>query len=135
MIDTLTIQTGRQGLFEFTLQLEALVSRAGIQQGICNLLIKHTSASLIIQENADISARIDLENWFNRLVPERDSIYTHTFEGDDDMPSHIKSALTATTPAIPVDNGQLALGVWQGVYVWEHRHSVNSRQVVVYLGE
>jgi len=134
MVKILTVKTGRQGLFEFTDQLEALVHRSGISDGICNLLIQHTSASLIIQENADPSARIDLENWLNRLVPENDPLYTHTYEGADDMPAHIKSSLTASTLAIPIISGSLALGTWQGVYCWEHRHHSSSRKIVVHIG-
>ena len=91
------------------------------------------AASLLIQENCDDSARLDLENWLNRLVPENDPLYTHTLEGADDMPAHIKSALTATHLSIPFADGQLLLGTWQGIYVWEHRHARGSRQVVVHL--
>ena len=98
-------------------------------------MIRHTSASLTIQENADPSARQDLETWLNRLVPERDSLYTHTSEGPDDMPAHIKAALTATTLSIPIDIGRLALGTWQGIYIWEHRHRGGPRQLVVHVGE
>lgn len=134
MVTTLSVKTGRQGLFEFTRELQALVARSGISEGICSLLIQHTSASLTIQENADPSAKVDLENWLNRLVPERDALFTHTLEGDDDMPAHIKAALTSTTLSIPILNGQLALGTWQGVYCWEHRHHAGTRQIVVHIG-
>lgn len=101
---------------------------------MCTVLLQHTSASLTIQENADPSARRDLEHWLNRLVPENDSIYTHTAEGADDMPAHIKSALTPVSLSIPFEHGRLALGTWQGVYLWEHRHRGSQRQLVVYLG-
>jgi len=134
MVTTLSVKTGRQGLFEFTRELQALVARSGISEGICSLLIQHTSASLTIQENADPSAKVDLENWLSRLVPERDALFTHTLEGDDDMPAHIKAALTSTTLSIPILNGQLALGTWQGVYCWEHRHHAGRRQIVVHIG-
>lgn len=134
MVEVITVKTGRQGLFEMTAQVTALVRRSGIREGLCTLLIQHTSASLTIQENADPSARVDLENWLNRLVPERDPLYTHTFEGVDDMPAHIKAALTATTLSIPVLDGELALGTWQGIYCWEHRHHAPSRKVVVHIG-
>lgn len=134
MVSTLQIQTGHQGLFEFTRQLQALVRQSGQEEGICNLLIQHTSASLTIQENADPSAQHDLERWLNRLVPENDSLYTHTFEGADDMPAHIKAALTATTLSIPILDSSLALGTWQGVFCWEHRHNNRSRNVVVHIG-
>lgn len=134
MVDYITVKTGQQGLYEFTSQLQQLVSSAGISDGICNLLIQHTSASLTIQENADPSAKVDLENWINRLVPERDSLYTHTLEGDDDMPAHIKSALTAASLSIPVSAGRLCLGTWQGVYCWEHRHHGGQRTIAVHIG-
>lgn len=135
MVTTLSVKTGRQGLFEFTSQLQKLVAQSGISEGLCSLLIQHTSASLTIQENADSSARVDLENWMNRLVKENDPLYTHTLEGADDMPAHIKAALTSTTLSIPVLNGHLALGTWQGVYCWEHRHHAGYRQIVVHIGE
>lgn len=135
MIRHLTITTRGQGLQEFTDQLAALVRDAGIEQGLCTLFVQHTSASLLIQENADPSVRHDLEQWLNRLVQENDPLYTHRNEGPDDMPGHIKSALTATHLAIPVSGGRLALGTWQGVYLWEHRHRGGARRVVVHLSE
>lgn len=134
MVKLLTVKTGHQGLFEFTRQLQQLLDHSGVTEGLCTLLIQHTSASLIIQENADPSAKHDLESWLNRLVPERDSLYTHTLEGDDDMPAHIKSVLTSPSLSIPVLNGQLCLGTWQGVYCWEHRHCSSSRQIAVHIG-
>ncbi|WP_421862981.1 secondary thiamine-phosphate synthase enzyme YjbQ [Motiliproteus sp.] len=134
MVELLQIQTRGQGLYEFTDQLQQLARRSGIDEGLCSLLIQHTSASLTIQENADPSARHDLERWINRLVPERDPLYTHTLEGDDDMPAHIKAALTATTLSIPISNGRLLLGTWQGVYCWEHRHGNHRRSVAVHIG-
>ncbi|WP_415903694.1 secondary thiamine-phosphate synthase enzyme YjbQ [Neptuniibacter sp. QD48_55] len=134
MVKLLTVKTGRQGLYEFTRQLQQLVDQSGVNEGLCTLLIQHTSASLIIQENADPSAKHDLENWLNRLVPERDSLYTHTLEGDDDMPAHIKSVLTSPSLSIPVLNGQLCLGTWQGVYCWEHRHCSSRRHIAVHIG-
>jgi secondary thiamine-phosphate synthase enzyme len=100
---------------------------------VCTVFIRHTSASLIIQENADPSAREDLEAWFNRLVPEGDPLYTHHAEGPDDMPAHVKAALTAVSLSIPVVRGDLALGRWQGIYVWEHRRSRHERSVVVHV--
>jgi len=88
---------------------------------------------LIIQENADPSARIDLENWLNRLVPENDPLYTHTYEGPDDMPSHIKNILTSTSLAIPIERGRLCLGIWQGIYMWEHRHHPSERELCIHV--
>lgn len=134
MITTLNIQVYNQGLVEFTNEVVALVHQYGREEGLCTLFIRHTSASLLIQENADSSARYDLERWLNRLVPENDSLYTHTFEGSDDMPAHIKSALTASSLSIPIMNGRLALGTWQGIYLWEHRHYKGQRQCVAHIG-
>jgi secondary thiamine-phosphate synthase enzyme len=135
MIKILSIPTRGQGLHEFTSAVAAAVGAADVQQGLCTLFIRHTSASLLIQENADPSARHDLETWLNRLVPEDDPHYTHTLEGSDDMPSHIKAALTATSLAIPIVDGRLALGTWQGIYVWEHRRHGATRQVVVHIND
>lgn len=135
MIKILHISPSAQGLHEFTSELSAILSASHFQEGLCTLFIQHTSCSLMIQENADPSARNDLENWLNRLVSENDSLFTHTFEGPDDMPSHIKSALTATTLSIPFQNGELCLGTWQGVFLWEHRHRPGRRSVVVHLGD
>ncbi|WP_096085614.1 secondary thiamine-phosphate synthase enzyme YjbQ [Agaribacterium haliotis] len=134
MIFTLQIDVSGQGLFAFTDKVNALVRGSGLEQGLCTLFIQHTSASLLIQENYDASAQRDLEHWLNRLVPERDPLYTHTLEGDDDMPAHIKAALTASSISVPVDGGELALGTWQGIYLWEHRRSAQRRRVVVHLG-
>lgn len=133
MIQELDIQVRGQGLHAFTPQVAAVIRDSGADEGLCTLFIRHTSASLLIQENYDESARLDLENWLNRLVPENDPLYTHTLEGADDMPAHIKSALTATQLSIPFRDRQLLLGTWQGIYLWEHRHYRGSRQVVVHL--
>jgi secondary thiamine-phosphate synthase enzyme len=109
------------------------VARAGVDEGLCTLYIPHTSASLLIQENADPAARRDLERWLARLVPENDALYTHTQEGPDDMPAHVRTALTATSLSIPIDGGQLLLGTWQGVYLWEHRRHPGRRTVIVQI--
>ncbi|MDH5360108.1 MAG: secondary thiamine-phosphate synthase enzyme YjbQ [Gammaproteobacteria bacterium] len=135
MIRNIDITVSGQGLHLFTEKVSSLVQSAGMEQGLCTLFVQHTSASLLIQENADPSARRDLENWLNRLVPEGDSLYTHTLEGNDDMPAHIKSALTATHLSIPIDKGRLALGTWQGIYLWEHRRMRGIRRIVVHIGE
>ncbi len=134
MVETLTLRPRGPGLHEFTKELSDLVERAGVEDGLCTVLVQHTSASLTIQENADPSARRDLERWLERLVPEDDPLYTHTLEGPDDMPAHIKAALTATSLSIPVQDGRLALGTWQGVYLWEHRARGGARRVVVHVG-
>ncbi len=127
------IEAKGQGLHEFTELVVQFVSGCGLSEGLCTVFVRHTSASLTIQENADPSARRDLESWLNRLVAENDPLYTHTMEGPDDMPAHIKAALTATTLSIPILNGRLALGTWQGIYLWEHRHARSRRQVVVHV--
>jgi len=137
MHTTLTIRTPGKGLHEFTQEVQGAVrglierDTSVSESGLCTLFVQHTSASLTIQENADPSARRDLERWLNRLVPEGDALFTHTSEGPDDMPSHIKSALTATSLGIPIIGGALALGTWQGIYLWEHRALGYSRRVVV----
>lgn len=133
MIKQVAVPVRGQGLHPITDLVSPLVAASGKQEGLCTLFIRHTSASLLIQENFDDSARIDLENWLNRLVPENDSLYTHTLEGPDDMPAHIKSALTATQISIPFSGAALMLGTWQGIYLWEHRHHVGERSVVVHL--
>lgn len=134
MIERLTVRTRGQGLHEFTAAVAKLVRESRVQEGLCTVLVQHTSASLVIQENADPSARNDLERWLNRLVPERDELYTHTSEGPDDMPAHMKAALTATSLSIPICDGQLALGTWQGIYLWEHRRRGAQRRCVVHIG-
>ncbi len=120
-----------QGLYDITHRVAQAVSESGISEGLVTVFVRHTSASLLIQENADPSARQDLEHWLNRLVPENDPLYTHTQEGPDDMPAHIKAALTATSLGIPLMDGRMALGTWQGIFLWEHRHSRGEREVLV----
>ena len=133
MIRELSIRTPGQGLHEITNEIRRAVAESGVDEGLCTVFIRHTSASLTIQENADHSARRDLEAWLNRLVPENDPLYTHTAEGPDDMPSHVKAILTQVSLSIPILNGRLALGTWQGVYLWEHRRRPHSRDVVVHV--
>jgi secondary thiamine-phosphate synthase enzyme len=133
VIEQLSIRVNGQGLYAFTNKVTDVIARAGVDEGLCTLFIRHTSASLLIQESYDDSARTDLQNWLNRLVPENDPLFTHTLEGPDDMPSHIKSALTATQLSIPVQHGNMMLGTWQGIYLWEHRHHAGSRDVVLHL--
>ena len=133
MLRPLTIESTGQGLVDITSDVEDVVRSSGIADGLCTVFVQHTSASLVIQENADPSARRDLEAWLGRLVPEDDSLYTHTAEGPDDMPAHVKSALTATSLGVPVASGRLALGTWQGIYLWEHRHRGGARRVLVHV--
>jgi secondary thiamine-phosphate synthase enzyme len=135
MVKKLSVRAAGQGLHDVTDEVRAAVRESGVREGLCTVFIQHTSASLTIQENADPSARRDLETWLNRLVPERDPLYTHTSEGPDDMPSHIKAALTATSLSIPILDGDLGLGTWQGIYLWEHRRHSGARRLVVHIGE
>jgi secondary thiamine-phosphate synthase enzyme len=129
---TLIVNT-RRGLVEVTDEVRAFVRAQELRTGLCTVFIRHTSASLVIQENADPSARRDLEAFLDRLVPDGDPLYEHVAEGDDDMPSHVKSALTRTSEAIPVREGELGLGTWQGLYVWEHRDGRHRRELLVHV--
>jgi secondary thiamine-phosphate synthase enzyme len=133
MIRQIAIATRGAGLREITGEIQRIVADSGRQEGLCTIFVQHTSASLVIQENADPSARRDLEAWLNRLVQEDDPLYSHDAEGPDDMPSHIKAALTATTLSIPIQNGRLGLGTWQGIYVWEHRRRGSTRRLLVHI--
>ncbi|MEM1179381.1 MAG: secondary thiamine-phosphate synthase enzyme YjbQ [Acidobacteriota bacterium] len=132
-VEIIDVQVPGQGLHEITRQVAEAVEIAAPEQGLATLFIQHTSASLTIQENADPSARRDLEAWLNRLVPENDPLYTHTQEGPDDMPAHIKAALTATSLSIPILKRRLALGTWQGIFLWEHRYHRGHRRLLVHL--
>ena len=134
MVRQLSVETQGQGLYEVTREVNALVRDSGIAEGLCTLFVRHTSASLVIQENADPSAKHDLERWLARLVPEGDPFYTHDAEGPDDMPAHIRAALTQTSISIPVIGRKLALGTWQGIYLWEHRRRGSRRELVLHLG-
>ena len=134
MIRSLTIATPAPGLHDITPAIAAVVRESGNVEGLATLFLQHTSASLVIQENADPSARRDLERWLARLAPEDDPLYTHTVEGPDDMPSHIRAALTATSLTIPIVDGKLALGTWQGIFLWEHRRARHERKLVIHVG-
>lgn len=123
----------RRGLTEITTAVRAAVRAAGLREGLCTVFLRHTSASLVIQENADPSVRHDLEAFLSRLVPDGDPLFTHLDEGDDDMPAHAKAALLKTSEQVPVVDGELALGTWQGIYVWEHRGGSHRRQVALHL--
>jgi secondary thiamine-phosphate synthase enzyme len=134
MVRQLSVETRGQGLYEITRSVQEEVVRAKLSEGLCTVFVRHTSASLVIQENADPSAKRDLERWIARLVPEGDPFYTHDTEGPDDMPAHIRAALTATSLSIPIVEGKLALGTWQGVYLWEHRHRGSQRELMLHIG-
>jgi len=130
--ETLHVAT-RRGLNEITPGVRGVLDASGIREGLCTVFIRHTSASLLIQENADPAVQRDLEAFLSRLVPDGDPLFTHVAEGDDDMSSHVKTALTRTSEQVPVRNGELALGTWQGLYVWEHRDGRHRREVVVHV--
>lgn len=128
---TISVATQGKGTYELTGELGAILRTSGLIDGVMTVFCRHTSCSLVIMENADPSARVDLENWMERLVPENDPHFTHIYEGADDMPSHIKMALTRTSESIPFKQGMLALGTWQGCFLWEHRSRSHSRSVQV----
>ena len=130
--DSLEIRTNSKSFLDITSHVQDFVTKSNIQNGVCHLFIKHTSASLVIQENYDPSVRQDFETIFSNLAPE-DFPYVHNMEGKDDMPAHIRSALTSTSETIPVINGELSLGTWQGIYVWEHRDQRHIRKVTFSL--
>jgi len=132
-IHELVIGTRGRGFYELTREVEEVLRNGGITTGLATLHLRHTSASLLIQENADPEVRRDLERFFARLVPDGDSLFRHTAEGDDDMPAHVRTALTAVNLSIPVEEGRLALGTWQGIYLWEHRAQAHRRRVTVHL--
>jgi secondary thiamine-phosphate synthase enzyme len=130
------IPTRGRGFYDFTAEVADWISQNGFRDGLVTLLLRHTSASLLIQENADPDVRRDLEAFFKRLVPDGDPLFVHTAEGDDDMPAHIRTALTAVNLSIPIRGGQLALGTWQGIYLWEHRTHGHARRIALhFIGE
>ena len=126
-----TVHTTGKGTYELTERLEEIVAQAGVTTGTVTVFVRHTSASLVIMENADPSARTDLHAFFDHLVPEDTPYFVHTYEGPDDMPSHIRMALTSTSEVIPVIHGRMTLGTWQGVFLFEHRRAPHTRKVVV----
>jgi secondary thiamine-phosphate synthase enzyme len=130
------VSTRGRGLYEFTDAVEAWLTKNNCQDGLLTLHLRHTSASLLIQENADPDVRRDLDAFFARLVPDGDPIFVHTAEGDDDMPAHVRTALTTVNLSIPIRAGRMTLGTWQGIYVWEHRTVAHSRKVAAhFVGE
>ena len=125
------INTNGKGTYNITSQINSLVQQSQIKTGIAHIFVQHTSCSLIIMENADPSARTDLHAYFDRLVPENEPYFIHTYEGPDDMPSHIRMVLTGCTQSIPIANAQLALGTWQGLFLFEHRNDPHIRNIVI----
>jgi secondary thiamine-phosphate synthase enzyme len=133
LLHDITIATHGKGLYGFTRQVDDWVGSSGIRQGLLTVYIRHTSASLLIQENYDPTVQTDLERFLSRLVPEGDPIFEHVLEGPDDMPAHVRAALTQTHLAIPVVEGRALLGTWQGIYLFEHRRGAQMRSVVLHL--
>ena len=131
LISTIEISTPGRGFHDFSAELQACVRESGARAGICHVFLRHTSASLLITENADPDVRRDLENFMTRLVPDGDSSYIHRMEGPDDMPAHIRSVLTSSELTLPIREGRLALGTWQGVFLWEHRARPHRRRIDV----
>ena len=128
-----TVRTGGRGLVDLTSEVAGVVRESGVQVGLCVVFCSHTSCSLVIQENADPSVQHDLVAWLERLAPDGDPRYTHTAEGPDDMPAHLRAAVTKTSENVPIVNGGLALGTWQGIYLFEHRTRGHDRRVVVHV--
>ena len=129
--DELQVETKGRGTYDLSADVQQFVLASGIQTGMCHIFIRHTSASLMLCENADPDVMTDLETFMSRQVPDGDPAFNHTAEGPDDMPAHVRSILTQSDLNIPVDNGRCSLGTWQGVYLWEHRHAPHSRRVIV----
>jgi secondary thiamine-phosphate synthase enzyme len=130
---TITVKTSPKNFHRLTPEVQAIVRESGTSTGLCTLFVRHTSASIVIQENADPDVLADLATFFAKLVPENPSLYRHSTEGADDMPAHIRSVLTKTSEQIPIANGKLVLGTWQGIYLWEHRQWPHQREIVVHV--
>lgn len=129
--DTLSVRTRGRGTYDLSEQVESVVGRSHVRTGLCHIFVQHTSASLMLCENADPTVRRDLEAFLSRMVPDGDAIFQHTAEGPDDMPAHVRTVLTHSGLSIPVAGGRCALGVWQGIYLWEHRQAPHHRRVSV----
>lgn len=130
---TVSVNTAKRGLYEITDAVEEIIAESGIRTGLCAVFVCHTSASLLIQENADPTVQVDLLNWFAKIAPDGDPAYRHSYEGPDDMPSHIRSAITRTNESIPISDGRMVLGTWQGIYLAEHRTAPHRRKVFVHI--
>lgn len=129
--EQIQIQTRGKGLYPCTDAVQQVVHKSGIQEGLCFLFLQHTSASLLLSESYDPSARMDMETFMEKMVPERQPWYRHTLEGADDSPSHIRAMLTSVSETIPIERGQLALGTWQGIYLFEHRQAAQTRRLLI----
>jgi secondary thiamine-phosphate synthase enzyme len=132
-LSRLNVETRGRGFYDVTREIQGRVTEAAVRTGLCTLHLQHTSASLVIQENADPDVRADFERFFDRLVPDGDRLFEHTVEGPDDMPAHVRTALTAVNLSVPVADGRLCLGTWQGIYLWEHRRAPHRRTVIVHV--
>lgn len=130
---TISVATGGRGLVDITARVQRVLDGAAITTGLCTVFVQHTSASLVIQENADPAVRRDMERWVERVAPEDASAYEHDDEGADDMPAHLRSVLSRTSEVVPVASGRLALGTWQAIYLWEHRRASHTRSLVVHV--
>ena len=131
MQETIRIKTQGRSMVDITAEVEKFISQSNVETGLCNLFIQHTSASLILCENADSDVRSDLENFMQQMVRDGDPLFRHRAEGPDDMPAHIRSVLTSSSLTIPIAKGQCLLGTWQGIYLWEHRFNVHTRNIIV----
>ena len=129
----LRLQTVGKSLHNITKKIERIVAESDVETGVCTVFVRHTSASLVIQENADPDVLEDLANFFAKLVPEDSMAYIHSTEGPDDMPAHIRSVLTKTSEQIPIADSRLVLGIWQGIYLWEHRQKTHQREIVIHI--
>ena len=129
----LNIETKGRGTYDISDEIQKIIHENSIHTGLCNLFLQHTSASLILCENADPTVRVDLENFMSRIAPDGDPVYQHDMEGADDMPAHIRTILTQNSLTIPISNGRCALGTWQGIYLWEHRTLGLQRQIIITL--
>jgi len=135
MIQRIEVQVTRPGLHEVTAEVANVVAQSRIEEGLCTVFVQHTSASIVITEGADPDVRKDLERWSERIAPEGDGLYEHEEEGPDDMPSHIRAAMIGSSVAVPIVEGKLALGTWQGIFIWEHRRFRSRRRLVVHVGQ
>ena len=135
MVRTISIPTSGRGLVDISERVESIVTQATRPEGLCTVYVRHTSASLLIQENADPAVLADLEHWLAKWVVDGDPVFTHRAEGPDDMAAHIRSALTQTSISVPYTNHQLMLGTWQGIYLWEHRYAPHTRELAIHVAE
>ena len=133
IVTELVVSTRGRGFYDFTDEAKTRVTEAKLRTGLCTLHLQHTSASLLIQENADPEVQRDFERFFSRLIPDGDPLFEHTSEGNDDMPAHVRTALTTVNVSVPITAGRLALGTWQGIYLWEHRLAPHRRRIAVHL--